>query len=104
MGFTYKDITYTAAPDSNVPDGIGGVMPLREHLGMTDEAFSAAMLDHNTEITRQTRASSYPSIGDQLDALFHAGAFPTEMATLIQKVKEANPKPDAELTSQEATP
>jgi hypothetical protein len=39
------------------------------------------------------RGNSYPSIGDQLDALFHAGVFPAEMAAQIQAIKDANPKP-----------
>ena len=33
----------------------------------------------------------YPSIGDQLDALYHAGVFPSEMADKIKKVKEKYP-------------
>jgi len=45
-----------------------------------------------TEYQRQ-RAPEYPSIGDQLDALFHAGVFPPEMATQIQAVKDKYPKP-----------
>jgi hypothetical protein len=40
------------------------------------------------------RKSEYPSIGDQLDALFHAGVFPEEMAAKIQAVKDAYPKPE----------
>ena len=39
------------------------------------------------------RVAEYPSIGDQLDALFHAGVFPAEMAATIQAVKDAHPKP-----------
>lgn len=39
------------------------------------------------------RKNKYPSIGDQLDALFHAGVFPEEMAVKIQAVKDAYPKP-----------
>mgnify|MGYP005993273849 CR=1 FL=1 len=42
------------------------------------------------------RAQAYPSIGDQLDALYHAGVFPSEMADQIQAVKEAYPKPSEE--------
>lgn len=38
------------------------------------------------------RVSEYPSIGDQLDALFHAGVFPEEMAEKIQAVKNKYPK------------
>jgi len=39
-----------------------------------------------------SRASEYPAIGDQLDALFHAGAFPDDMAAQIQAVKDKYPK------------
>jgi len=41
----------------------------------------------------QLRKYDYPSIGDQLDALFHAGVFPEDMAATIQAVKDAHPKP-----------
>lgn len=34
----------------------------------------------------------YPSIGDQLDALFHAGVYPKEMSDKIQAVKDKYPK------------
>ena len=40
----------------------------------------------------QKRVGEYPSIGDQLDALFHAGVFPAEMAATIQAVKDKYPK------------
>jgi len=38
------------------------------------------------------RVLEYPPIGDQLDALFHAGVFPQEMADKIQAVKNKYPK------------
>jgi len=38
------------------------------------------------------RSSEYPSIGDQLDDLFKAGAFSKEMAAKIQAIKEKYPK------------
>jgi hypothetical protein len=41
---------------------------------------------------KRQRQMEYPSIGDQLDALFHANVFPTEMAALIQSVKDKYPK------------
>jgi hypothetical protein len=41
---------------------------------------------------KYNRKSEYPSIGDQLDALFHAGVFPEEMAEKIQAVKNKYPK------------
>ncbi len=41
---------------------------------------------------QRLRAPEYPPIGDQLDALFHAGVFPPEMAAKIQAVKDKYPK------------
>jgi len=38
------------------------------------------------------RVAEYPSIGDQLDALFKAGVFPADMAATIQAVKDKYPK------------
>jgi len=50
----------------------------------------------NTEIARlqilENRKVSYPDIGDQLDDLFKAGAFSTEMTATIQAVKDKYPK------------
>lgn len=39
-----------------------------------------------------SRVQEYPAIGDQLDALFHAGVFPADMAAQIQAVKDKYPK------------
>ena len=41
---------------------------------------------------QRNRASEYPPIGDQLDALFKAGVFPTDMAATLQAVKNKYPK------------
>jgi hypothetical protein len=41
---------------------------------------------------QRDRAAEYPAIGDQLDALFHAGVFPVDMAATIQAVKDKYPK------------
>jgi hypothetical protein len=38
------------------------------------------------------RKVQYPSIEEQLDDLFHQGAFSEEMTARIQAVKDANPK------------
>ena len=42
---------------------------------------------------RRLREKAYPSIGDQLDAMYHAGLFPPEMAEKIKAVKAKFPKP-----------
>jgi hypothetical protein len=41
---------------------------------------------------QQKRLTEYPSIGDQLDALFKAGVFPAEMSAKIQAIKDKYPK------------
>ena len=53
----------------------------------------------NTEIARlkaleykDKRRNEYPDIGDQLDDLFKAGAFSTEMTATLQAVKDKYPK------------
>jgi len=45
-----------------------------------------------TQYQRQ-RASEYPPIGDQLDALWKGGEAATEMLTKVQAVKNKYPKP-----------
>jgi hypothetical protein len=50
--------------------------------------------EYDLEFYRLQRAREYPPIGDQLDALFHAGVFPPEMAAEIQAVKDRYPKPE----------
>jgi hypothetical protein len=46
------------------------------------------MADDHTRL----RQAAYPSIGDQLDALFKAGLFPSEMAAQLAAVKAKYPK------------
>ena len=40
------------------------------------------------------RRVEYPEIGDQLDALYKAGAFPEDMAEKLKAVKDKYPKPE----------
>lgn len=40
----------------------------------------------------EERKRAYPSMGDQLDDLYKKGAFSTEMAAKLKKVKDDNPK------------
>ena len=40
-----------------------------------------------------SRQNEYPEVGDQLDDLFHQGAFSDDMAATLQAVKDAYPKP-----------
>ena len=45
----------------------------------------------NKEYARK-RAAEYPKIGDQLDALYHAGVFPADMTATLKAVKDKHPK------------
>ena len=40
----------------------------------------------------EKRRQAYPDMGDQLDDLYHKGAFSDEMAAKLKAVKDANPK------------
>jgi hypothetical protein len=63
---------------------------------MTQEEIAAHMSYENPMATYSyKRAMEYPAIGDQLDALFHAGVFPEDMAAKIQAVKDKYPKEGA---------
>ena len=48
--------------------------------------------EYDAQAYARSRVQEYPSIGDQLDALFHAGVFPADMAAAIQAVKDKYPK------------
>ena len=48
--------------------------------------------EYDAKAYARSRAAEYPAIGDQLDALFHAGVFPAEMAAQIQAIKNKYPK------------
>tara|TARA_Y100000590_G_scaffold5929_1_gene7913 strand:- start:2623 stop:2895 length:273 start_codon:yes stop_codon:yes gene_type:complete len=51
-----------------------------------------AQAEYDAQAYARARQPLYPDIGDQLDDLYHKGAFSTEMAAKIKKVKDDNPK------------
>jgi hypothetical protein len=50
---------------------------------------------------QRNRAREYPSIQEQLDALYHAGVFPAEMAARIRAVKAKYPRYSSDHTQTE---
>jgi hypothetical protein len=69
---------------------------------VSDPVPTQAELDAQVEIQKakyatqeyaRNRSPLYPAIGDQLDDLYHKGAFSDEMAAKLKKVKDDNPKP-----------
>ena len=53
---------------------------------------NAVIVEMDKHEYKDKRVAEYPPIGDQLDALFHAGVFPDDMAAKIQAVKNKYPK------------
>jgi hypothetical protein len=49
-------------------------------------------IEFDTMSYAEKRKAEYPSIYEQLDALYHAGVFPEELAQKIKAVKEKYPK------------
>lgn len=56
------------------------------------DAKVSLIIASQNKVAIDNRVKEYPPIGDQLDALFHAGVFPEEMAAKIQSVKDKYPK------------
>ena len=53
---------------------------------------AAMQTDWDSKEYARSRAAEYPSIGDQLDALYHAGTFDSTMTATIKAVKDKYPK------------
>ena len=58
---------------------------------ITDEV-ARLQAEYDAQEYARNRKYEYPDIGDQLDDLFKAGAFSTEMTATIQAVKDKYPK------------
>ena len=80
-----------------IDDGEGAFDVSGNKITLVQSNIDSARTELNTAAAaiayRATRKSQYPEIGDQLDDLFKQGAFSTDMAAKIQKVKDDNPKP-----------
>jgi len=59
---------------------------------LRQEKINELKLEYDAKQYTRDRSTAYPAIGDQLDALYHAGVFPEDMAAQIQAVKERYPK------------
>ena len=64
-----------------------------EYLEWVADGNTATAADAIPDPTYQeNRVKEYPPIGDQLDALYHAGVFPTAMTASIKAIKDKYPK------------
>jgi hypothetical protein len=63
------------------------------YLEWVEEGNTPAAADVSPDPTYQeNRVKEYPQIGDQLDALYHAGVFPAAMTASIKAIKDKYPK------------
>jgi hypothetical protein len=81
---------YTLYPNVVSIDDTVGAFDANGNKVTIDESLVNNWVDPNAY--KHQRASEYPPIGDQLDALFHAGVFPADMAAQIQAIKDKYPK------------
>ena len=64
-----------------------------EYLEWVEAGNTATAADAIPDPTYQeNRVKEYPPIGDQLDALYHAGVFPAAMTASIKAIKDKYPK------------
>jgi len=84
------DAIYALYPQVVIIDDSTGAFDKDGNKVTIDESAVNAWVNPNAY--KQQRKAKYPPIGDQLDALFHAGAFPDDMAAQIQAIKDKYPK------------
>ena len=56
------------------------------------DGVAAMQAEYDAQEYARSRKTDYPDIGDQLDALYHAGVFPANMAARIKETKDKYPK------------
>ena len=84
---------FKAYPNAVTCDDDEGVKDIDGNLLTIDQSkVDAARVELSKLDYIKNRVDSYPYIGDQLDDLFHKGAFSTEMTAKLQAVKDAHPK------------
>jgi len=86
----YPDASFTILNDGTLVSATPEVLNLKEET-IKAEIDRLDTEDLKTKYQRD-RQPEYPNIGDQLDALYHAGVFPKEMADKLKAVKDKYPK------------
>ena len=105
MSSLYRQAIKSLVPDGtsfeNIVDSDGGKITKWKSSEVpqpSEEAIQAKIKELETDFDakkyQRDRLPEYPPIGDQLDALYHAGVFPKEMADKLKAVKDKYPKPE----------
>lgn len=92
-------VIYSLGQESNVTRIVGdtyeGIEWISEPSATKEEVeteLERLVLEYQNTEYKRLRSMEYPPIGDQLDALYHAGIFPQEMADKLKAVKDKYPK------------
>ncbi len=84
---------YKAYPNAvTIDDGAGVHDKDGNKITIEQSKVDAARVELNKDNYIKKRVDEYPDIGDQLDSLYHAGAFPADMAAKLKAVKDKHPK------------
>ena len=83
---------YKLYPQVVSVDDTAGAFDAQGNQVTIDESLVNAWVDPDTY--KYNRVKEYPSIGDQLDALWKGGDAATEMLAKVQAVKTKYPKPE----------
>jgi hypothetical protein len=75
--------------DGDVTYHDGQTPPTEEEI---NTELASMQTEHDSQEYARSRKTDYPDIGDQLDALYHAGVFPANMAARIKETKDKYPK------------
>jgi hypothetical protein len=89
----YPGVVYAHQADA---DGTWTLQDIEYNNVECDSDAINAALDAEEAATQyqRDRVMTYPSIGEQLDMIFHAGLGGDEFQAAIQAVKDAYPKPE----------
>ena len=89
---TNSAIIIRIADKSSIPNDPANT-DYQEYLEWLEEGNTPEAADVPPAPTYQeNRVKEYPPIGDQLDALYHAGVFPASMTVSIKAIKDKYPK------------
>jgi hypothetical protein len=97
MFFTFKSSKYYSHPHTIVPEQFGGdgVSTISQQINMTAEEEVAAIIEFNTNTTRQLRQNEYPPIEDYIDGVVKGDQ--AQIDEYINKciaIKQKYPKPE----------
>ena len=83
--FVLRDNNYSQIEWSDTPES-----PSTKK--QVDDKLTELIAEWDAQEYARNRQPLYPDIGDQLDDLYHKGAFSAEMIAKLKKVKDDNPK------------